>query len=323
MIETIKKHKITAVFVLLGTIACYFMLKERYLALLLCTICIYVMAVTGLDILFGYTGQVSFGHAGFFAIGAYTSTLLSMRAAIPAALTVVIGALMSMAFGVIIAFPASKLVKHFLSLLTIAFGNMVYIFISVTDSLTNGYSGIVGIPDIALFGYVFKSNRSYFFLLSAVCTVIIFLKRNLINSRIGRAFIAVRENPHAAAGMGINVRNYKVLAFAISAFLAGLAGAFYAHLIGFISPDTFMSTQSSLFMTMLLFGGIATIAGPVVGSVILLLVTELMQSYVRAQMLIYAVFILVVLFFLPNGVVGLYAKLRGTHKKITLKAREG
>lgn len=322
MLKSIKNNKVAVVLLLLTAVACAFMLKERYLALLLATICVYIMAVTGLDILFGYTGQVSFGHAGFFAIGAYTSTLLSMHTPVPAAITVWIGALLSMLFGVVVAFPASKLVKHFLSLLTIAFGNMVYIFVSVTDPLTNGYSGIVGIPDISVFGYTFKSNQSYFYLLAAVCVVIVLLKRNLINSRIGRAFIAVRENPHAAAGMGINVRNYKVLAFAISAFLAGLAGAFYAHLIGFISPDTFMNTQSNLFMTMLLFGGIATISGPVIGSVILLIVTELMQSYVRAQMLIYAFFILVVLFFLPNGVVGLYGKARAALRKIPKATRE-
>ncbi len=305
-----RENKVTCGLLLLLAVVCAVMLRERYLALVLSTICIYTMAVTGLDILFGYTGQVSFGHAGFFAIGAYGSTLLSMRLGIPPALTVLLGATLALIFGVIIAFPASKLVKHFLSLLTIAFGQMVYIFISVTDSVTNGYSGIIGIPDINLFGLTFKSNQEYFFLFLAICILILIFKRNIINSRIGRAFIAVRENPHAAAGMGINVRSYKILAFGISAFLAGLAGACYAHLIGFISPDTFMNAQSNLFMTMLLFGGIATIAGPVVGAAILVIVTELMQSFVSAQMLIYAFFILVVLFFLPNGVVGIWDKAR-------------
>ncbi len=313
-----RKTKISKLDILLVcavVIGCAFMLKERYLSLLLATICVYIMAVTGLDLLFGYTGQVSFGHAGFFAIGAYSSTLLSMKAGIPPALTIWIAAVLAMAMGAILAFPAAKLVKHFLSLLTIAFGNMVYIFISVTDSVTNGYSGIVNIPDIRLFGLVIKSNQSYFYLYVIICAAIVLLKRNLINSRVGRAFIAVRENPHAAEGMGINVRNYKILAFAISAFLAGLSGACYAHLIGFISPDTFMNTQSTLFMTMLLFGGIATISGPVIGSAILVIVIEMMQSYIRAQMLVYAVFILIVLFLLPNGVVGLYGTIKNAANK--------
>lgn len=316
MLRKLSKNKANVIMLLLVAVVCGFMLKERYLSLLLATICVYIMAVTGLDLLFGYTGQVSFGHAGFFAIGAYASTLLSMKAGIPPALTIWIGAVFAMIMGAILAFPAAKLVKHFLSLLTIAFGNMVYIFISVTDSVTNGYSGIVNIPDINLFGLVIKSNQSYFYLYAAICIVIVVLKRNLIHSRIGRAFIAVRENPHAAEGMGINVRNYKILAFSISAFLAGLSGACYAHLIGFISPDTFMNTQSTLFMTMLLFGGIATISGPVIGSAILVIVIELMQSYIRAQMLVYAFFILIVLFFLPNGVVGLYGTLKAAINKL-------
>lgn len=286
-----------------------YMLQERYLALILCFICINSIAVTGLDLLFGYTGQVSFGHAAYYAIGAYTSTLLSLKG-IPVIITIILGALLAMVFGIIIAFPASKLVKHFLSLLTIAFGQMVYMFISVTDKLTNGFSGIIGIPNLNIFGYTFTSNQSYFFLFLFTLVLVLIGKTRLINSRIGRAFIAIRENPHAAAGMGINVRYYKIMAFAISAFLTGIAGAFYAHLVGFISPDSFTNAQSNLFMTMLLFGGIASLAGPAVGSAILVIITELMQSFVSYQMLIYALFILAVLFYLPNGVVGIFDNLR-------------
>ena len=305
MLEKMKERKGIILVLLAVAIICAFMLRERYLALVLCFICINIIAVTGLDVLFGYTGQVSFGHAAFYAIGAYGSTLLTMNYGIPPAITVILGSLLSMIFGIIIAFPAAKLVKHFLSLLTIAFGQMVFMFVSVTDSLTNGYSGIINIPPISLFNYTFKSNQSKFFLLLVVVILVLIGKNRLVKSRIGRAFIAIRENPHAANGMGINVRYYKIMAFAISAFLTGLAGGLYAHLVHFISPDTFMITQSQLFMTMLLFGGIGSLAGPVIGSSILVIITETMQSFVRYQMLIYAVFILVVLFYLPNGVVGI------------------
>jgi ABC-type branched-chain amino acid transport system, permease component len=305
MFQKLKEKKGTAIVLLITAAICAYMLKERYLALVLCFICIYTIAVTGLDVLFGYTGQVSFGHAAFYAIGAYSSTLLAMNKGIPVWLTVILGSIISMVFGIIIAFPAAKLVKHFLSLLTIAFGQMVFMFVSVTNSLTNGYSGILSIPHISLFGYTFRTNQSNFFLLLVVVILVLISKNRIINSRVGRAFIAIRENPHAANGMGINVRYYKIMAFAISAFLTGLAGALYAHLVGFISPDTFMGTTSNLFMTMLLFGGISSLAGPVVGSAILVLVTELMQSLVSYQMLVYAFFILAVLFYLPNGVVGI------------------
>jgi len=307
--QFIREKKFVILFWLALALFVSYLLKSNYPSLILCFICINTIAVTGLDLLFGYTGQVSFGHAGFYAIGAYASTILSMKLGIPVALSMILAALISMFFGFIIAIPASKLVKHFLSLLTIAFGNMVYIFLSVTKSLTNGFSGIINIPDLVLFGYRFKTNQSYFFLFAALAVITLIAKNRLIKSRFGRALIAVRENPHAAAGMGINVSYYKVMAFAISAFFTGLAGSLYAHLMGFISPDGFNNTQSNAFMTMLLFGGIASTFGPMIGSTILTVVTEVMQGFVQYQMLLYALFILLVLYMMPNGVSGLMNKI--------------
>jgi branched-chain amino acid transport system permease protein len=312
--------------ILLGTaaaVAVAFMLRERYLALVLCFICIYTIAVSGLDILFGYTGQVSFGHAGYYALGSYGSTLLSMRLGVPVLCSILLGALLAMIFGIILAFPASKLVKHFLSLLSIAFGNMIFMLISATTWLTNGFSGIINIPMVNLFGYKISTNRKYFFFLLVITALVLLGKQRIIRSRVGRAFIAIRENVHAANGMGINVRRYKVMAFAISAFLTGLAGALYAHLVRFISPDTYTNTTSNLFMTMLLFGGIGTLFGPLVGSVILVIVTELMQGFAAYQMLIYAVFILLVLFFLPNGIIGIAGVIRGKLRFLSGDKKEG
>jgi len=307
--QFIGEKKYAILFCLALAVLVSYLLRDNYPSLILCFICINTIAVTGLDLLFGYTGQVSFGHAGFYAIGSYASTILSIRLGIPVAFSMIIAAFISMLFGFIIAIPASKLVKHFLSLLTIAFGNMVYIFISVTKSLTNGFNGIMNIPDLVIFGYRFKSNQSYFFLLVVVTVLALIAKNRLIHSRFGRALIAVRENPHAAAGMGINVSYYKVMAFALSAFMTGLAGALNAHLMGFISPDSFNNTQSNAFMTMLLFGGIASTFGPLIGSAILTVVTEVMQEFVQYQMLLYAIFILLVLYLMPNGVSGLIHKV--------------
>jgi branched-chain amino acid transport system permease protein len=310
-IQAISRHRGAFFLGVTAAAVVAFMLRERYLALVLCFICIYTIAVSGLDILFGYTGQVSFGHAGYYALGSYGSTLLSMRLGVPVLCSIVLGALLAMIFGIILAFPASKLVKHFLSLLSIAFGNMIFMLISATTWLTNGFSGIINIPMVNLFGYKLSTNQGYFFFLLVITALVLLGKQRIVRSRVGRAFIAIRENAHAANGMGINVRRYKVMAFAISAFLTGLAGALYAHMVRFISPDTYTNTTSNLFMTMLLFGGIGSLFGPLVGSVILVIITELMQGFAAYQMLIYAVFILLVLFFLPNGMAGIAAVLRG------------
>lgn len=324
MLEKIKKNRTVLIGILLLACVAAYMLQERYLAMILDYICLYTIAVTGLDILFGYTGQVSFGHAGFYAIGAYGSALMSINLGIPPIISILLGAILALVFGVLIAFPASRLVKHFLSLLTIAFGQMVYTFIVGAAWLTKGPSGIVNIPKVSVFGMTIKGYQMYFWLVLAATILVLISKYHIINSRIGRAFIAVRENPHAAAGMGINVAQYKILAFAISAFLAGLAGAFYAHMVGFISPDTFTNAQSNMFMTMLLFGGIATMTGSLIGATIITIVTELLQSFASAQTLIYAVFILIVLFYLPNGIVGLWDKIRdGLKKRVSKKEGVG
>jgi branched-chain amino acid transport system permease protein len=308
-------HKIKVFFILLLMVTVMLMLRERYLALVLCNICIYAIAVSGLDILFGYTGQVSFGHAGYYAIGSYCSTLLSIKLGIPVTISMLIASFVAMLFGVIMAFPAARLVKHFLSLLSIAFGNMIFMLISATSWLTNGFSGIMNIPPVVLFGYPITTNQGYFFFCLVITALMLVCKHHIIESRTGRAFIAIRENVHAANGMGINVRYYKVLAFALSAFYTGLAGSLYAHLVRFISPDTYTNITSNLFMTMLLFGGIASLFGPLVGSAILVVCTELMQSLIRYQMLIYAIFILAILFFLPNGVIGTLDTIRDAVKK--------
>ena len=310
----IKEHLLSIILVAAVAVACCFMLKQRYLAMILDYICIYAIAVTGLDLLFGYTGQVSFGQAGFYALGAYGSAIFSMRFGVPTFISIFIGALIAMVFGFIIAFPASRLVKHFLSLMTIAFGQMVYTFVVATSSLTGGPSGITNIPRLTFFGLSLGDRkvyyRNFFFVAVLLLILVMIVKHNIIKSRIGRAFIAVRENPHAAAGMGINVAKYKIMAFAISAFLAGLAGALLAHLVTMISPDSFTKDMSTKFMTMLLFGGIGTMSGSVVGAAAITIISELLQSFAAAQMLIYAVIIIVVLFFLPNGTVGLVDKLR-------------
>lgn len=309
MAKLSKKNIIIILFALIALALCIVLGQKTYVALIIALIAIYSIANTGLDILFGYTGQISLGHAAFFALGAYTTTLLTMKCGVPSLLSIVVGSVVSTLFGCIVAFPASKLVKHFLSLFTIAFSQIVYLFINSTMSLTGGAGGIREIPDLSLFGYQMDTNfKMMIFSLVLLC-LITFLKKRIIESRVGRAFIAIRESSHAAEGLGINVRNYKVLSFAMCAFCGGLAGGLYAFLMHFISPETFNTTQSVMFITMVLFGGCATIAGPLFGSAVLLVMTELLQSFSMYQKLIYALFIIVVLFFFPNGTVGVFNDL--------------
>jgi branched-chain amino acid transport system permease protein len=277
---------------------------EPYLLLILNLTGIYIIVNSGLDIFYGYAGQISIGQAGFYAVGAYTSALLSLHAGWPPVLTVLAGALLAAIAGVVIAFPSVKLVHHFLAMVTIGFGEIVRLVLLNGGHSTGGPDGVIGIPRFSLGPLVFDSNQKYFYVIYFSVAVFLAVKVSLIHSRFGRAFVAIRENPLASSAFGIHLQNYKVLAFAVGAFYAGFGGALYAHLICFVSPETFTLDQSVLFLTMVLLGGAGTFFGPILGTVIVMVLHEFLQRFGQAQMAVYGLIIICVLFFMPRGLVG-------------------
>lgn len=290
-----------------------------YIILILCFILLYVVAVSGFDVVFGYCGQISMGQAAFFAIGAYGSALLHGYLGIPVIFTMFASAALAAAVGALIAYPASKLVFHFLSLATLAFGEIVYQFISHSPgNITNNFVGYFTQP-VSVFGFSFDTSTRFYYFALICAFVFLGAKQLLVKSKIGRAFRAVRDNHHAADGMGINVRKYKVMAFATSSFYTAFAGAMYAHLVGYISPDTFMNKQSVMFLTMLLFGGTSSLAGPICGVTIVMLLNEALRSAERYQMFIYGVMLLAVIVLIPGGV---YGTLEKTIRNSVRKRRE-
>ena len=274
---------------------------NQYGVMITCIMLIYILAVSGLDILFGYSGQISLGHAAFFVIGAYTTGLLNMYFKTPLYITIPLAAILSAAIGGVLAYPASKLKFHFLSLATIAFGELVFNFLYVSPGgFTRDYLGI------RVIGISFLKNnytKWYFFLLLWVALALV-AKHFLVNSRTGRAFIAIRENTHAANGMGINVRWNKILAFMVSAFYTGLSGALFVHLVRYISPETAQQKQSVLFLTMLLFGGTGSMMGPIIGVVVVEILLEVIRPFQEYQMLFYGALLLIVIVALPGGIYG-------------------
>ena len=317
-----KNHLSSVIFWAVLAVTLLLFAQRNYYAFIIALFGVYAIVATALDVLFGYTGQISLGHAGLFAIGSYVTALLALKLGVPTAIALILGAVAATVVGALIAIPASKLVKHFLSLLMIAFGQIVYLIINSWSKVTGGSLGLMNIPKLNLFGFKFDSYIKIAILIWLVLALLLVVKVRIINSRVGSAFIALRENSVAAKGLGIDIKKYKVIAFAISAFMTGLAGGLYTYVRGFISPETFNGTQSTLFMTMLLFGGICTVEGPVIGAVVLLLVKEVFQSLASYQGLVYALFMLVVLFFLPNGVVGIFKSLGGVVGKLKKKNKK-
>lgn len=310
-----RKNDLIIILVLLLMPILFKAIAFEYALTIISFIFIYVVAVSGLDIVFGYSGQISLGHAAFFAIGAYGSAIMHEYFHIPVVFTMIIAAFIAAFVGAALAYPASKLVFHFLSLATIAFGEIVYQLVAQSPyGITGNFTGFFT-KSVSIFGYQLNNyNKFYYF--GLFCAVIFLIaKGNLVKSKVGRAFIAIRENSHAADGMGIDVRKYKILAFAISAFFTAFAGAMYAHGVRFISPDTFMYKQSVMFLTMLLFGGTASRFGPVFGAVSVLLLNEALRATEKYQLLIYGILLLIVIVMLPGGIYGAFKDVVAKFKK--------
>lgn len=286
-----------------------------YGIMLLCFCEIYIIAASGLDVLYGYSGQISFATSAFYGMGAYGSLLIRNHTGLPIIVSMLLAAVITCGIAMIFAYPVSKLKFAFLSLATISFNYIIFQLVTRSPGgITGDFNGAFT-DRMSLFGLDLKSYAAFYYF-GLVCVVIfVTLKILIVHSRVGRAFLAIRQNTHAADGMGIDVRKYKVYAFGIYGFYAAFAGAMYVHLVGYISPETVAQQQSVIFMIMILFGGICSNWGPVVGAVSIMILQEILGYAEQYQLLAYGVILLVFILFLPGGIVGEGKKLLATLKR--------
>ena len=273
----------------------------------------YVVASSGLDVLYGYSGQISFATAAFFGIGGYGSLLIHQYTGLPVLITMFLAACISAVIAMIFAFPVSKLRFAFLSLSTIAFNHVVYQFITrspggITGDFIGSFTDPINIAGINMSNATFQETIGFYYFGLVACIVFVTLKVMLMNSRVGRAMLAIKQNTHAADGMGISVRRYKVYAFGVYGFYAAFGGAMYCHFVKYISPETVQQSQSVIYMIMILFGGICSNWGPVVGAVGIMIVQEILSHAEQYQLLVYGILLLVFILFLPRGLVGEISK---------------
>ena len=266
---------------------------------------IYVILTMGLNITNGWTGLMSFGYAAFYGIGAYTAAILATRYGMPFWVTFVAAGIVAGLMGMAIAVPTLRLKGIFLALVTIGFQEIVFLVTLNWTSLTRGPMGIPGIPPPSLGGYGFTSNREYFYLILALNVVMIFVVSRIMDSRLGRTFIAIREDEVAAQSVGIPVFPAKVLSFVISTVMAGVAGAFFAHHARFVSADSFRLDETFVVLTMLIVGGMGTLVGPIIGAVFLVILPEISRFMVQFRELVYGVILIVVILFRPQGIAGI------------------
>jgi branched-chain amino acid transport system permease protein len=223
-----------------------------------------IIAATGLNILTGYCGQLSIGHAGFIAIGAYTSAILTGQFEVPFLVALICAGIFAGLTGILFGIPSLRVKGFYLAISTIAAQFIIIWVINHWTSVTGGYNGIV-VPIATIGNLKFISQTSLYYLISIITVIVIFLAKNIARTRAGRAFVAIRDNDLAAEVMGINLFNYKLLAFFVGCFLAGIAGALLAHWIGKVSPEHFSMTDSILYVGMIIIGGLGSTTGPIFG----------------------------------------------------------
>ena len=259
----------------------------------------------GLNLLIGYTGQISLGHAGFFGIGAYASAILTARFGWPPALAMVAGAAGTGLLAFVVARPILKLKGHYLAMATLAIGLIVYEIAIQWQSVTQGYMGISGIPPLGIAGYEIVSERGKLFALMTIVVLSSLAAARLRASRFGRALAAIAGSEDAARALGIEVARYKLAAFLVSAAYAALAGSLFVHVVEFVSPEVFGLHMVVLAFTMLYVGGIGTIGGPILGAAIVSLLPEVFRGLKDYQDLFYGAGLILLLIYAPKGLAGL------------------
>lgn len=263
-----------------------------------------MLVAIGLNLLTGYAGQVSLGHGALVAVGSYTTALLMIDAHWSFWLAALAGMAVSTLAGLVMALPALRLSTWYFALVTLTFAQVVTDLLVEWRSLTRGFSGLVGIPPPAVGAHVLGPVEVY--LAVAVCVVLAFLGvRNLSRSRYGRGMVAARDNPLAATASGVSLLRIKLFAFAVSAALAGLAGAFYAVQKTVITPEDFTADFSIFFLLIIVVGGLGRLWGPVVGTLVFFLLPELLGPLQSWRLLIYGVVLLVLMVFAPHGIMGM------------------
>ncbi len=252
-------------------------ISSAYTLYIINSIGIYAIAAVGLNLLIGFTGQISLGHGAFFGVGAYAGAILATRGGIPFFLAVPIAGIVSAAVGMVFGLPSARLKHLYLCIATLA-GQFIIEYVLVQwESLTGGAEGIV-IPSASLFGLDLGSDRAFFYVIFACFVLMTWIAVNLIRTRIGRAFIAIRDNDRAAEGMGIPIFPYKLLSFAISSFYAGFAGALFAYYTMSITPEPFNLWMSIEYIAMIIIGGLGSIPGSVFGAVFIVSLNEILSQ---------------------------------------------
>jgi branched-chain amino acid transport system permease protein len=294
-----------AVWGLAAALVIYVLIRGGYLISVVQVAAIYTIFVTGLNIFMGYAGQVSFGHSAFAVMSGYTSAVLTVTYGWGPLPAVVLGLAGVLLCALVIGYPTLRLRGHYLAMATLAIGLIAYDVAVEWESVTQGYMGISGIPPLGIGRWTVTSDRGVLAFLIAVAALGAVASAGIRHSRLGRAFVAIAGSENGARALGIDVAHYKLIAFIISAFYAGVAGSLFVHAVGFVSPEVFGLHMVVLAFTMLYVGGIGTFAGPALGALIVTLLPETFRKFSEYQDLAYGAVLILILIYVPGGIASL------------------
>ena len=271
---------------------------------------LYMLLALGLNLVIGFVGLLDLGFMAFYAIGAYTAALLAIHK-VPFLLSVLAAVVASTVIRVIVGFPALRLRGDYLAIVTLGFGEVVRLIVTNWENLTNGPKGLprVGetIPSASLFGMTLSTNLHYYYLILLCVLGAIWICHRLNHSRMGRAWVAIREDEVAAELMGVEVTKQKVIAFALSAMFAGLAGAIFAYWEGFVTPESFTFWESVLLVCMVVLGGMGSITGVILGALCLVIIPEILRdvlgsTFANARYLLFGLSLILMAIYRPQGI---------------------
>jgi branched-chain amino acid transport system permease protein len=279
---------------------------------LLTLYCVYLMATFGLNLTVGYAGQMSLGQAAFFGIGAYIAAI-ALKAGIPFLLVLPIAGVACFVIGLALGFPALRVQHHYLAFATLGFNVLVFLGMRNEEKITGGTFGISGIPRPSLLGFAFDTEKAYFYFTLVSLVLLALFLWWLLRSPWGRAFAALRDNPIRAESLGVNITAYTLLAFAIGAAYAGIGGVYFASLVEFIEPGPFHLSTSLMMLLAVIVGGSGRFFGPVIGTIVIILLPEVLRSsnvealkfMQKWYLVFFGVAIVALMIWLPEGIVSI------------------
>ena len=304
---------------ILLVLALPFIIRDRYFQHLLVLSGIFIILASSWNLLAGYSGLLNLGHAAFFGIGGYSSALLALKLGLSPWIGLPLGGVIASIFGVLLGIPSFRLSGPYLAITTIGFSEILRLVAMNWVDLTRGSLGLYGIPPLTAFtlsdsfSIRFLSEQNVYYVVIVFAALTLLLMKKLIHSEFGMSLKSMREDETGSESIGIDTSRYKLTVFMISAFLAGFAGALYAHYIRLISPEMLSLAETFSVLTMVMVGGLGTLFGPVVGAVLLTFLSEglrFLEDFVKVDIrfIIYGGLLMLTVLFMRNGIVGLFRK---------------